>query len=415
MHVPHGGSRSRIEGTVPRVNEFNKINRLEKWFHESAVWKLRPSAMGATCLAERVCPQPSWGTAKRHGFARSNVGGRPVPWLQRGLLLALAAAMPALFLSGIAAAATLKIATLSPEGSVWMKMLRDGAEQVEAETAGRVSFKFYPGGVMGDDKAVVRKIRVGQLQGAVVTSGALVQTYPDIGLYSLPMAFASGDEADYVRSRMDVALLDGLKDRGFVAFGIAEVGFAHAMSQSVMTSVEDARALKVWVPDNDPGSAQAFGAFGIAAIPLPISDVLSGLQTGLIDSVATPPVAAIALQWHTQLDHIMDLPMVYIYGLFAVAGRAFDRIAPADQAVMQRVMGGVVKAVDARSRSDNEQAMGALRKQGLVWNETAESERQEWQRLADLASLRMAEEGFVSTPRYREMLDHVEAYRSSAD
>ena len=360
------------------------------------------------CLAGHGIPRPR---PMKHA-------GAPPQWRHLRVLrgaFPLAATMLGLLAGSTAAASTLKIATLSPEGSVWMKMLRDGGRQVEAETGGRVAFKFYPGGVMGDDKAVLRKIRVGQLHGAVVTAGALVQNYPDIGLYSLPMAFRSGSEADYVRREMDAELLEGLEDKGFVAFGIAEVGFAHAMSQAVITSVEDARALKVWVPDNDPGSARAFGAFGIAPIPLPIADVLGGLQTGLIDSVATPPVGAIALQWHTQLDHVMDLPMVYVYGLLAVAKRSFDRLEQADRTVVQRVMGGVVEAVNARSRSDHEQASAALRNQGLVWHETAAAEREEWQRLADVASRRMVDEGFISSARYQEMLGHLEAYRASAD
>ena len=337
-------------------------------------------------------------------------------FVARGRRLALCAATLGLLLAGpVAAATTLKVATLSPEGSVWMKALREGGRQIAAETEGRVSFKFYPGGVMGDDKAVLRKIRVGQLHGAVVTSGALVQTYPDIGLYGMPMAFRSGDEADYVRARMDDALLQGLQAKGFVAFGIAEVGFAHAMSRAVLTSVDHARALKVWVPDNDPGSSRALAAFGIAPIPLPIADVLGGLQTGLIDSVATPPVAAIALQWHTQLNHVMDLPMVYIYGLLAVAKRPFDRLAEADQAVVQRIMGGLVERTNTRSRSDHEQASAALRNQGLGWHRTSAAERQEWQSLADVASRRMVEEGFVSEASYREMLGHLQAYRAAGN
>ena len=356
---------------------------------------------GETCGSTRI----------RHRFPAAHAEARR--WL-RGVLAA-AALLPGFLTTGTAAAAALKIATLSPEGSVWMKMLRDGAGQVAAATEGRVTFKFYPGGVMGDDKAVLRKIRVGQLHGAVVTAGALVQTYPDIGLYSLPMAFRSAGEADHVRGRMDAGLLAGLEEKGFVAFGIAEVGFAHAMSRSVITRVEDARALKVWVPDNDPGSARAFAAFGIAPIPLPIADVLGGLQTGLIDSVATPPVAAVALQWHTRLDHVMDLPMVYVYGLLAVASRAFERLDEPDRAVVRRVMGGVVDAVNARSRGDHRQASAALRKQGLVWHGTGAAERREWQRLADVAARRMVDEGFISSARYEEMQGHLEEYRASAD
>ncbi len=329
------------------------------------------------------------------------------------VLAVLSFALLGPMLADAAGAAALKVATLSPEGSVWMKMLRAGGQRVAAETEGRVSFKFYPGGVMGDDKAVLRKIRVGQLHGAVVTAGALVQTYGDIGLYSLPMAFRSGSEADYVRDRMDAQLLEGLEERGFVSFGIAEVGFAHAMSRAVITKVEDARALKVWVPDNDPGSARAFAAFGIAPIPLPIADVLGGLQTGLIDCAATPPVAAIALQWHTQFDHVMDLPMVYIYGLLAVAKRAFDKLSEADRAVVRRVMGDVVDQVNARSRDDHEKASAALVNRGLTWQRTGEAERREWRALAQIASRRMVEEGFISPELYQQMLGHLQAYRAS--
>ena len=123
--------------------------------------------------------------------------------------------------------------------------------------------------------------------------------------------------------------------------------------------------LKVWVPDNDPGSARAFGAFGIAPIPLPIADVLGGLQTGLIDSVATPPVAAIALQWHTQLDHVMDLPMVYVYGLLAVADRGLSAGLP--KPTGRWCSGSWAawwRAVNARSRSDHEAGVRRAEKPG---------------------------------------------------
>ncbi len=335
------------------------------------------------------------------------------PLVRKNVAGLCALALLGLLCSGTASAIALKIATLSPEGSVWMNLLREGGKRVAAETEGRVSFKFYPGGVMGDDKAVLRKMRVGQLHGAVVTSGALVQSYPDIGLYGLPMAFHSGAEADYVRERMDAKLLEGLADKGFVAFGIAEVGFAHAMSRAVITNVADAKKRKVWAPDNDPGSARAFGAFGIAPIPLPIADVLGGLQTELIDSVATPPVAAIALQWHTQLDHVMDLPLVYVYGLLAIAKRPFERLTEADQSTVRRLMAEVVDQVNARSRYDHDQASRALRNQGLHWHDTTEQERREWQRLANVSAQRMVDEGYISADIYQEMHQHLEVYRAA--
>ena len=315
---------------------------------------------------------------------------------------------------GFAVAATLKVAALSPEGSVWMNVLREGGERVAAATEGRVAFKFYPGGVMGDDKAVLRKMRVGQLHGAVVTSGALVQVYADVGLYSLPMAFRSAAEADYVRRRLDGRLLAGLEKAGLVAFGFAEVGFAYAMSRTPLTSVADARTRKVWTPDNDPGSARALQAFGVTPIPLPIVDVLGGLQTGLIDCIAAPPVGAIALQWHTRVTHVLDLPLLYIYGLLAIDKGRFDGLAASDQEVVRKVMGEMVAKVNARSRRDHEQASAALANQGLAWLSASAEETAEWAALADQASARLVEEGYVSADLHQAMLEHLAAFRADS-
>src|SRR5690606_29314612 len=255
--------------------------------------------------------------------------------------------------------------TLSPEGSSWMELLREGAREVREQTDGRVTFKFYPGGVMGDDKAVLRKIRLGQLHGAVLTAGGMVQTYPSIQIYGLPLLFESYDAVDHVRAALDPLLRDGLEERGFVSFGFAEVGFAFAMSKNPVPSVADVQAQKVWSPDGDPGSARALESFGVSPIPLAIADVLSGLQTGLINGVAVPPVAAIALQWHNQLDYLMDMPLLYVYGLLAVAERPFERLSEEDQAVVRKVMAGVVQKVNARAREDQRSAKQALIAQGI--------------------------------------------------
>jgi len=315
--------------------------------------------------------------------------------------------------SGLCGAQALKIAALSPEGSVWMDLLREGGAQVAAETEGRVSFKFYPGGVMGDDKAVLRKIRIGQLHGAVVTAGALVQTYPDIGLYNLPMAFRSGEEVDYVRERLDAELLAGLEAKGFVALGLAEVGFAYAMTQQPVSSVADVRRRKVWVPDNDPGSARVLQAFGITPISLPIVDVLGGLQTGTIDCVTAPPVGAVALQWHTRVSHVLDVPLIYVYGLFALDKRRFERLSEPDQAVVRRVMGGVVGQVNARSRRDHQQAAAALANQGIEWRGASDAELAEWRLLADQSSLRLVEEDYISEGLYQALQGHLRDFRTT--
>jgi TRAP-type transport system periplasmic protein len=306
-----------------------------------------------------------------------------------------------------AGAATLKIATVSPEGSAWMRLLREGAQEVKVRTDGRVEFRFYPGGVMGDDRAVLRKIRLGQLDGAVLTAGGLVQNYADIQLYGLPLLFESYDEADYIRERLDPRLMAGLEERGFVTFGFAEVGFAYAMSKRPVRSISDVRNQRVWTPDGDPGSARALQAFGINPIPLSIADVLGGLQTGLINGVAVPPVGAIALQWHTQLDYVMDLPLLYVYGLLAVAERPFNRLSEADRAVVRAVMAGVVDEVNARSRRDHESAFQALLGQGVEKVAPAGERLHEWHEYAERANAELVRTGLLSA----DLLEAVYALR----
>ena len=333
----------------------------------------------------------------------------------RSLILALFGVILLAGMSVNAHAVVFKIATLSPDGSLWMRALRQVAAEIADHTESRVTFKFYPGGVMGDDKAVMRKIRLGQLHGAVMTVGGLIPTYTDIQIYNMPMVFRSLREVDHVRERMDPVLLEGLEERGFVAFGIAEVGFAYAMSQDQVTSVDQVQAQKVWVPAGDEGAQRTLIAFDVAPIPLSIADVLAGLQTGLINGVTAPPVAAIALQWHTQLDHVLDLPLMYIYGTFAINGRRFAKLAASDQAYVREAMNRTVAEVNDRNRQDHERAVEVLQVQGLAWNMPGAGEITEWQRYADRASQELVDAGMVSEALYLELLQHLTDYRASVD
>lgn len=312
-------------------------------------------------------------------------------------------------------AATLKIATLSPEGSAWMKLLRKHGKAIEQRTDGAVKLKFYPGGVMGDDKAVLRKMRVGQLHGAVITAGGLVQTYPDIALYNLPLLFQNDAEIDYVRAALDESLMSGLREKKFVGFGFAEVGFAYPMTQKPAVSVAQMQQLKVWTPDNDLGSLIGFEAFDISPIPLPIADVLAGLQTGLINSVASPPIGTIALQWHTQVEYALELPLLYVYGLFAMAERPYVKLTAQQQEIVNEELRLAVSSADEAARKDHISAKNALVKQGIAWQQPNAVELQEWLNLASDARDRLIEDGYVSAELYQRTLDLLAQFRAAGD
>lgn len=262
-------------------------------------------------------------------------------------------------------AVTLKIATLSPDGSYWMQKMRAGSDEIEKQTQGRVSFKFYPGGVMGDDATVLRKMRLNQLQGAAVTSGALSTVYPDIQLYNQVLLFQNEQEIDRIRQQLDGELLQGLEQQGIVGLGFAEVGFAYLMSTVPIQTLADMRSQKAWAPDDNKIAVSAFQAFGVSPTPLPLRDVLMGLQTGMINVVAGSPVGALALQWHSKIKYVTDLPMLYLFGVLALDKKAFDEITPDDRQIVRTVMANVIKEIDQHSRQDNQDAMKALQNQGI--------------------------------------------------
>lgn len=325
---------------------------------------------------------------------------------------ALLLASSLLVVAGMAQARVIKIATVSPDGSSWMQTMRAAGKDIEAQTEGRVKLKFYPGGVMGNDEAVMRKIRIGQLQGGAVTGGALAGAYKDVEAYSMPLKFKSFDEVDYVRERMDQKIIDGLEEGGFVSFGLGEGGFAYILSQAPVNNSDDLRAGKVWIPNNDDAALTAVSAFGVKPIPLNLSDVLAGLQTGLIDTVATSPIGAIALHWHTQVQHMNDLPVMYFYALLAIDKKVFYRLQPDDQAIFRQVMGEAFKEIDARNRKDNINAYEALLKQGLVLETMSEEEKAAWYATAAQAEAEIVAQGSVSKAFADEMNQHLETFRA---
>lgn len=263
------------------------------------------------------------------------------------------------------AVTALKIATVAPDGTSWMQALRKGADEIDKRTHGEVKLRFFPGGVMGNDKSVLRKIRIGQLQGGVIVSGGLTEVYPDVALYNIPFIFRNYQEVDYVRQRLDPVLIKGLEEHGFVSFGFSEGGFAYLMSKLPVRSLDDLRDRKVWVPEDDRISRIAIEAVGVTPIPLPLTDVLPGLQTGLIDSIAGSPLGVIALQWQPQVKYLVDEPLVYLYATMAIDRKAFERISPEHQAIVREVMGSVFRTLDQQNRKDDASAREALKKEGI--------------------------------------------------
>ncbi|WP_305907041.1 TRAP transporter substrate-binding protein DctP [Methylomarinum sp. Ch1-1] len=315
------------------------------------------------------------------------------------------------FAANTAQAYTFKIATLSPDGSYWVRQLRAGAEEINRKTDGRVKFKFYPGGVMGDDVGVLRKMRLRQLHGAAVTNAVLSNIYPDIQLYNLVLKFHNLQEVDYVRRKMDAKLMQGLEEHGVVPLGFAEVGMAYVMSTAPVQTLEQMRNYKVWVPDDNRVVLEAMKAFSISPIPLPLRDVLMGLQTGMIDVVAGSPVGALALQWHTKVKYVTDIPLLYAFGALVLDKGAFARISAADRQIVRSVMGRVIEEIDKHTREDNLQAAEVLKEQGIQFLKPTPAAADELRRTIVSANRKIEQEGNMSADKIRELNAYLAEFR----
>lgn len=323
----------------------------------------------------------------------------------------------ALLLAAVAGAAqadtkTIKIATAAPEGTVWLRELRAGADAVKTRTGDRVQLKYYPGGVMGNSAAVLRKIKLGQLQGGAFTGAELSPVYKDAPIYGLPFLFRGQDEVDYVRGKLDGTLKKNFEANGMVIAGISGGGFAYLFSTKPIKHKEELRASKVWAPESDVISMVALKAGGVQPVTLPISDVYTALQTGLVESVANTPAGAIAFQWHTKLKYMVDLPLTYVVGILAIDKKTMDGISAEDQAAINEEMQKAFDRIDAQNRKDNDAARGSLAKQGVQLEAPDAEEVKFWRQIGDEAAKQLEQDNAFTPDVLHAIQGALKEYRA---
>jgi len=307
---------------------------------------------------------------------------------------------------------TLKIATIAPEGSAWMKDMRAGAEVIKSETQGRVNLKFYGGGVQGNDKQVQRKMRTGQLHGGAFTSGGMNGFQVDADLFTLPLMFNTLEEARFVREQMEPELRRRLEQAGYINFGFAAAGFAYMMSNKPMSSQADFDGQKIWTPEGDEVSYEALRSLGVAPVIMPVTDVMTGLQTDLLDSVAVPPVGAVVFQWHTKLKYITNLPVAYVYAALLIDKKAFFKLSADDQNIVREVMEGIYRKFEQNGKTDYVNALQALLDSGMQMVDPAPGVMDQWRKIVYQSHYKLASEGVFDLELLEQMQRLLDEYRS---
>jgi len=329
------------------------------------------------------------------------------------IVIALVAALA--FISSVESAEqtmVIKLATLAPEGSSWMKTLNAINAEVMEKTNDQVRFKIYAGGVLGDEKDMLRKMQIGQIHGAGLTSPGLSVLFTEIDVFHIPFFYQNYGEVDYVLKKMGPFFKKGFEDNGYIILGWSEAGFIYLMSTAPISSVNAIKKMKVWVWHESPMAQAIFKEVGVAAIPLSLPDVLVGLQTGLVDVVYAPPTGAISLQWFTKVKYITDVPLSYIGGGLVVRKDVFKKLPESSQDAIIEIFQRHLDQLKQITRNENEEAIKVMQKHGVTLVTPPQDQVAEFKRRSDTAMARLTNQAF-SQEVVDEVTAHLETYRKA--
>jgi TRAP-type C4-dicarboxylate transport system substrate-binding protein len=280
-----------------------------------------------------------------------------------------------------AAAAPLKLATLVPDGSIWDRALREMGSDWDAATSGRVTLRIYPGGVAGDETDVVRKMRIGQLHAAALTVGGLSEIDPAFAALGTPLLFDSYDELSHVLAAVGPELERRLEAKGFILLYWAHGGWVHLFSKRPAATLADVKSLKLFAWAGDDARVQLWRRAGFQPVALASTDILTGLQTGLIDAYPTTPLAALSLQWFRETPYMSSLGLAPLVGGVVVSASSWNRIDEADRQELVRIAGGYEERLAAEVPAQDGEAIEQMKQRGLTVVEVEDSAG--WKQVAD--------------------------------
>jgi TRAP-type C4-dicarboxylate transport system substrate-binding protein len=307
-------------------------------------------------------------------------------------------------------ATLIKLGTLAPEGSSWMKAFNSINTEVMKKTGNTVQFRIYPGGVLGDEMDMLRKLKIDQIQSVALTSAGLSTLFKEMDVLQVPFLFQTYEEVDATLKRMDPFFRKGLEDSGYVLLGWSEAGFVYLMSTVPIASVADLKKAKVWIWEDSPMSRAIFDEAGVKAIPLTIPDVLVGLQTGLVEVVYAPPAGAISLQWFTKIKYLTDIPLIYLAGGVVVKKDLFKQIPQTSQNFILQSFQQHLDQLKVITRNENRDAIKVMVKNGTRIIPSSKSQIDEYKRLSNNAMGHIGGQTF-SKKVLEEVTSFLESYR----
>jgi TRAP-type C4-dicarboxylate transport system substrate-binding protein len=285
--------------------------------------------------------------------------------------------------------AVVKMATLVPDGSVWHKTLLTMGDEWAKETQGRVTLRLYPGGVAGDEPDMLRKMRIGQIHASALTVKGLTDITDAFGVFGIPNLFASYDELYAVIDAMEPVLRKKLEEKNFVLLSWGHAGWIHFFTKQPVRSVGDLKKLKIWVWAGDEKAIATWKENGYTPVPLAATDILTGLQTGMIDALPTVPLGALQLQWFRSTDHMLDVGLAPLVGGLVMTRQAWSKISEADRAKVLAACKRAETKLQSVIPEQDKSAIAEMQKRGLTVTSLKPESVAEWNAETEKFSKRM--------------------------
>jgi TRAP-type C4-dicarboxylate transport system substrate-binding protein len=331
--------------------------------------------------------------------------------LTAALLLALS-----LLTSPLARAADpqLRVGTLAPKNSLYHRQLLEVGEAWRAAQGGAAKYIVYPDGSQGGEAEMARRMRIGQLQGALLSVVGLREIEPSItALQNLPLLFRSWEELDYVREKMRPAMEKKFIDKGFVVLGWGDAGWVRFFSKDAAVRPDDYKRMKFFAWGSEQEQQTIMKSLGYTPVPLETADILPSIQTGMINVVPSTPYFALASQIYNTAPHMLEINWSPIVGALVVTSKAWDAMTPEAQVALRTAGDKAGLQMRTQARREVDEAVEAMKKRGLIVHTPNAAEMKEWNALAESLYPRIRG-SMVPADTFDEVFKHVKAYRAQA-
>ncbi len=330
----------------------------------------------------------------------------PKPGRLAALALGLLLAIPAF------AAPQLRIGTLAPKNSLYHRQLMEVGEAWRATQGEGAKYVIYPDGSQGGETDMARRMRIGQLQGALLSVVGLREIEPTISaLQSMPLLFRSWDEVDYVREKMRPAMEKKFLDKGFVVLAWGDAGWVRFFSKETAVRPDDFKKMKFFTWAGETEQQEIMKSLGYTPVPLETNDILPSIQTGMINAVPATPYFALATQVYNTAPHMLDINWAPIVGALVVTKKSWDEMPPATQNALREAGAKAGLQMRTRARQEVDEAVTAMKKRGLQVHTPTPEQMQEWQALADKLYPRIRGH-MVPAETFDEVFALLKAYRA---